>query len=219
MKPWLNLLMVCAVFSHAICVCAAAQFDDDDSWEDYQNEYQPPELIMDTIGIRPGMVVAEVGAGRGRFVVHMAARVGFDGKVYANDIDVKKLEYLRYRCERDSIYNVDTILGEVDDPLLPEGEMDVVYMINTYHHLAQPVELMRNIIPSLKPGGRLVVIEHDPEKYPEAGPDHSTPHDELIQEAEAAGYELLRLVDFLERDNINVFHPIPSAANGTRAKK
>ena len=215
MKPYLKMLALYAMVTVAFTAMAAVQFDEDDSWEQDQNAYQPPELIMYAIGVEPGMVIAEVGAGRGRIVVHMAARVGFDGKVYANDIDEEKLAYLRYRCERDSIYNVETILGEVDDPLLPEGELDLVYLINTYHHLAQPVELMRNILPSLKPGGLLVIIEHDPEKHPDAGPDHSTPHDELLREAEEAGYELLRLEDILERDYINIFRPIPKSGDQT----
>jgi ubiquinone/menaquinone biosynthesis C-methylase UbiE len=204
-----------ALLAIAIATSAAAQFDEDDSWEQYHNRYQPPEVIMDAIGVKPGMVVAEVGAGRGRFVVHMAKRVGFDGKVYANDIDQQKLDYLQYRCQRDSIYNVWTLLGEVDDPLLPEGELDLVYFINTYHHLAEPIELMRNILPSLKADGVLVIIEHDPVKYPDAGPNHSTPHDELIREAEEAGFELLRLEDILERDYINIFRPIPESGRQT----
>jgi len=210
MKPRLETVALYMIVVLAWCAVAVAQFDEDDSWEDDQNAYQPPELIMDAIGIEPGMVVAEVGAGRGRIVVHMAARVGFDGKVYANDIDLEKLDYLEYRCERDSIYNVETILGEIHDPLLPEAAMDVVYMINTYHHLGNPVELMRNILPSLEPGGLLVIIEQDPDKYPDGTDDHSTPHDELLRDAAEAGYELLRLEDFLERDLINIFRPIPT---------
>ena len=221
MKTYMTIIALFALMAFAAVVTtvaantAAAQFDEDDSWEAYHNRHQPPELIMDAIGIEPGMVIAEVGAGRGRFVVHMAARVGADGKVYANDIDTEALEYLQYRCERDSIYNVETILGEVDDPLLPEGQLDLVYFINTYHHLSKPVELMRNILPSLKPGGLMVIIEHDPEKYPDAGPNHSTPHDELLREAEEAGYELLRLEDILERDYINIFRPIPKPGKKT----
>jgi len=222
MNTYWKIIALCALLASAAAVTAvtaAGQFDEDDSWEEYHNRYQPPKLIMDAIGVKPGMVIAEVGAGRGRFVVHMAARVGPDGKVYANDIDKKKLDYLRYRCERDSIYNVETILGDVDDPLLPEGRLDLVYFINTYHHLSKPVELMRNILPSLRPGGLMVIIEHDPEKYPDAGPNHSTPHKELIREAEEAGYELLRLEDFLERDYINIFRPIPKTGNKTTEKE
>ena len=213
MKLRIDTTALFVILSLACCAVAAAQFDEDDSWEDEQNAYQPPGMIMDAIGIEPGMVVAEVGAGRGRIVVHMAARVGLEGKVYANDIDLKKLDYLEYRCERDSIYNVETILGEVHDPLLPEATMDVVYMINTYHHLAQPVVLMRNILLSLKPGGLLVIIEQDPDKYPDGVGNHSTPHDQLLREAAEAGYELLRLEDFLEQDLINIFRPIPTPGN------
>ncbi len=179
--------------------------DDPDAWEARHNAYQPPEKVMDAMGVKPGMVIAEVGAGRGRYAVHMAARVGDTGKVYANDIDEDALEYLRFRCERDGIDNIETILGEVTDPLLPEGEIDIVYVINTYHHFDEPVELMRNIRSALKPSGVLVIVEHDPEKYPSAGPGHSTPQDELLDQAKQAGYELVRIESFLERDNINIF--------------
>ncbi len=113
---------------------------------------------MDSIGVKPGMVIAEIGAGRGRYVVHMAKRVGVTGKIYANDIDKKALDYLEYRCKRDSIPNVITVLGKVTDPLLPKETMDLVYMINTYHHLDKPVDLMKNIIPCLKPEGRLGIV-------------------------------------------------------------
>jgi ubiquinone/menaquinone biosynthesis C-methylase UbiE len=187
---------------------ATAQHDDDDSWEDFHNAYQPPELVMDAMGIEPGMTVAEVGAGRGRIAVRVAARVGDEGLVYANDIDEKKIEYLRHRCERDNIPNIKTILGKVDDPMLPAETFDVVYFINTYHHLDLPVEVMKNVLPSLKPGGVMVIVEHDPDKYPDAGEDHSTPHKLLIEQAEEAGFELLRREDFLERDYINIFRPL-----------
>ncbi len=180
--------------------------DDPDGWEERANRYQPPEEVMDAIGVKAGMTVAEVGAGKGRYVVRMAARVGETGKVYANDIDEEKLEYLDFRCERDSINNVETILGEVDDPLLPEGELDLVYFINTYHDLEEPVELMRNIIPSLKPGGLLVVIEHDSEKS--TSTHHRIVQSLLFKQAESAGYEVVRVETFLERDNINIFRPV-----------
>jgi len=186
--------------------------DDPEEWEDSWNAYQPPELVMDSLGISAGMTIAEVGAGRGRYVVHMAARVGDTGKVYANDIDEEKLDYLRSRCQREEIENVETILGEVDDPLLPEGALDLVYLINTYHDLDQPAELMRNIIPALKPGGVLVVIEQDTEKS--SSYHHAIDQKELFEQAEQAGYELVRVMTFLERDNINIFRPC--AAPGTR---
>ena len=77
-------------------------------------------------------------------------------------------------------------------------------MINTYHHLEQPVELMRNIAPGLKPGGLLVIIEHDAEKLPDEK-DHTTPREVLLEQAGEAGFELVRIETFLELDNINIF--------------
>jgi ubiquinone/menaquinone biosynthesis C-methylase UbiE len=188
--------------------------DDPDAWEERHNRLQPPGKVMDAIGIREGMVVAEVGAGKGRYAVHMARRVGNGGIVFANDIDAESLDYLTSRCERDGIGNIITILGEIEDPRLPEGRMDVVYMINTYHHLDKPVELMRNIIPSLKPKGILVVIEHDPDKYPGAG-SHSTPRDTLEKQAKEAGFEVVEVLTFLERDNIIIFRPVGRQDEGT----
>ena len=183
---------------------ACGQLRDPDAWEARHNAIQPPDEVMDAIGVEPGWVIAEVGAGRGRYVVHMATRVGDAGKVYANDIDDDALEYLEHRCERDGISNVETVLGGVTDPKLPEGALDMVYMINTYHHLEKPVELMRNIAPSLKPDGILVIIEHDAEKIP-GEEEHTTSKEVLLRQAWEAGFELVRIETFLEKDNINIF--------------
>jgi tRNA G46 methylase TrmB len=97
--------------------------NDPDAWEKHQNEHQLPEQVMDSIGVKPGMVIAEIGAGRGRYVVFMAKRVGETSKIYANDIDKKALDYLEYRCKRDNIPNVVTVLGNVTDPMLLKGTM------------------------------------------------------------------------------------------------
>jgi len=196
-----------------LLVAAVAARQDPDAWELRQNALQPPEQVMDAIGISPGMTVAEVGAGHGRYAVRMAERVGEAGKVYAEDIDAEALAYIRERCERDGIDNIETILGEVDDPLLPEGRCDVVYLINTYHHLDRPVELLHNILPALTDDGILVIIDHDPDKHPEAG-SHSTPQNRLFDEAYRAGFALVRIETFLPWDNINIFRPRGRLAGG-----
>jgi ubiquinone/menaquinone biosynthesis C-methylase UbiE len=203
-KNQFKLLLISLIWLSSITFISSCQSQfDPDAWEKRHNEYQPPEQVMDSLGVKPGMVIAEVGAGRGRYAVLMAKRVGAAGKIYANDIDKKALDYLEYRCKRDSIANVVTVLGKVTDPQLPKNKMDMVYMINTYHHLDKPIELMKNIIPSLKPNGRLVIIEHDPVKVPDAG-SHSTAKDVLLDQAKQAGFELERIMKFLKRDNIYV---------------
>jgi ubiquinone/menaquinone biosynthesis C-methylase UbiE len=175
-----------------------------DAWEARHNRKQPPEKVMNAIGVKEGMQVAEVGAGRGRYVVHMAKRVGPDGQVFANDIDKGALDYIEQRCERDNIPNVTTILGEVTDPQLPEGKLDLVYIVNTYHHLDDKIGLMKNIRPALKPNGIFVIIENEPEKS--GWTSHTTPLKVVIQEAEEAGFDLIRIESFLEEDNIYLFH-------------
>jgi len=140
-KNQFKLLLISLIWLSSITFISSCQSQfDPDAWEKRHNEYQPPEQVMDSLGVKPGMVIAEVGAGRGRYAVLMAKRVGAAGKIYANDIDKKALDYLEYRCKRDSIANVVTVLGKVTDPQLPKNKMDMVYMINTYHHLDKPIE-------------------------------------------------------------------------------
>jgi hypothetical protein len=81
----------------------------------------------------------------------------------------------------------------------------MVYMINTYHHLDEPVELMRNIVPSLKPDGILVIIEHDPVKAPDFSEHATTTQEQILEQASEAGFELVRIETFLEKDNISIF--------------
>lgn len=176
---------------------------DPDAWEARWNGLQPPEAVLDTIGVIPGMRVGEIGAGRGRYAVHVAKRVGAEGRMYANDIDQIALAYLQYRCRRDSLGNVETILGSVTSPRFPEGALDLVYIINSYHHFEKPVELLKETRPALKPGGRLVIIEHDPEK--QAHQDHNRSKETVISEAAEAGFDLVRMSTFLEFDTIYIF--------------
>lgn len=167
------------------------------------NERQPPGKIMDAIGLGPGMVVGEVGAGRGRFTIHMAVRVGPTGKIYANDINADSLATLRDRAESDRLSNIETILGRVDDPLFPKNALDMVFMILTYHHLAKPVELLKNLLPSLKPGATVVVIDPDPVKDHDRRDGYeSTTREEIEPVAQAAGFEIARIETFLARDTI-----------------
>ncbi len=86
------------------------------SWERRLNERQPPDKVLDSLGMRKGMVVAEVGAGSGRYVIHSAHRVGPSGKVYAVDIDDSTQGHLRDRCRREGLRNVDMVLGTAADP-------------------------------------------------------------------------------------------------------
>jgi len=177
-----------------------------DTWEVRLNKLQPPEKIMDTIGLKAGMSIGDIGAGKGRFSVWFAARVGNKGKVYANDIDQEALNYLSRRCKKNNIKNIQTILGKIDNPCFEENSLDIAFMINVYHHLERPVELVKNVIPSLKPGGILAIVEHDPEKSGYSR-NESTPKQKMLEELDAAGFKVERIESYLEKDYIYICRP------------
>ncbi len=161
---------------------------------------------MDVIGLKPGMVIGDIGAGTGRFAVWFADRVGEKGTVYANDIDFGALLHLSKRCKQLGFKNVITRVGKVVDPNIPEGVLDIAFMVNVYHHLEDPVGLVKNLVPTLKPEGILVIIENDPLKSGDTG-SHSTSQEDLVDQADQAGFELIKVETFLTRDNIYFFRP------------
>ena len=173
--------------------------------EQWLNRGQPPEKIMDAIGLKPGMVIGDIGAGWGRFAVWFADRVGETGKVYANDIDSGALMRLERRCKEHGFKNVIVCHGKVVEPNIPPGVLDIAFMINVYHHLEKPVELVRNLAPTLKPEGVLVIVEHSPEKT--GSSSHSTLQEKLVKQAGQAGFELIKIETFLSSDNIYFFRP------------
>ncbi len=202
-----KLVLSAFLVSGLLPVFLAAQVNPADAWERRLNELQPPDKVLEAIGVRPGMVIGEVGAGRGRYTVHLARGTGPEGRVYANDIDAGSLAYLRERCQRDGVGNVVTILGKMDDPLFPPAGLDLVFMVNTWHHLARPVVLLRNLVPALRPGATVAIVEHDPDKSGAAFRRESTSRETMLGQAAEAGFEIIRIETFLETDNIYILRP------------
>jgi ubiquinone/menaquinone biosynthesis C-methylase UbiE len=181
-----------------------------EAWEKGLNERQPPIKIMDAIGLKPGMIIGEVGAGTGRMTMWLADRVGESGKVYANDIDRSALDHLKRRCRRDGFKNVEIVVGNMENPGFRAGSLDIAFMINVYHHLADPVPLLRNLLPSLKPAGMLAIVECDPEKV-DWGDEHGCSRKEdMIADLKEAGFEIFRIETFLEEDSLYIAKPIVS---------
>jgi ubiquinone/menaquinone biosynthesis C-methylase UbiE len=170
------------------------------------NRLQQPEKIIDAIGLKQGMTIGDIGAGRGRLAVWFADRVGPEGCVIAEDIDKEALDYLKRRCRKHGIKNVFTLLGDTNDPCLPRDSLDIAFMISVYHHLENPIPVLKNTLPSLKSGGILAIVEREPEKSG-APPQSSTPKETLIQQAQQAGFGVVRIETFLPDDNIYIFRP------------
>jgi SAM-dependent methyltransferase len=203
---------VATALTAAILICAGISCQGhgrwSEEWEQAFESFQPSGRILDIMELEPGMAVGEIGAGNGRFAVKVAARVGSTGVVYANDIDPRALEFMRDRRGRDRIGNLVVIRGEETEPGFPAGRLDVVYLINTYEHLARPVELFRNARPALKPEGRLILIVTDPVKMPQHR-GHAVARDVVEDQVRRAGFELAHVDTSLIYDNIYLFH-LPS---------
>jgi ubiquinone/menaquinone biosynthesis C-methylase UbiE len=170
------------------------------------NQRQPPDSVLSSIGIIPGMMVGEVGAGRGRYTVQIASRIGPAGLIYANDIREGSLQFLDDRCEEHGLNNVKTILGSVTKTNLPAGVLDLVIMVNVVHHLEKPVVLLKDVCHSLKPEGFVAIVEGSLEKEPSAAGEWF-PRNKLLKIYEDAGYTLVREETFLPKDNIYILKP------------
>ena len=156
--------------------------------------------VMDILGITPGKTVADIGAGSGWFTVRAARRVGEAGMVYAVDINPESIRYVGDRAHKEKLRNVKTILGKADDPLLPAGAVDVVLLLKTYHEVAEPVALLRNLRESLRAGARIGIIDRNGN-----GENHGVGRDVVLHEATQAGYRLLEQYDFVKGDKMDYF--------------
>lgn len=164
-----------------------------------------PEKLMDSIGVKPGMVIGEGGAGEGYFTFKLARRVGTTGIVYANDIVERVLGVIERRSEREDITNITTVLGEVEDPLFPEGELDMVIMVMAFHDFEKPVEWLKNVKRCMKPTATLVIVERDPDRS-ESGSSHFLTKDEILDTVKKAGlFELDRIETFLRAHNVYIY--------------
>lgn len=166
--------------------------------------WQPPEEILDSIGIQPGMMVGEAGAGTGYFTIPLAKRLGSGGKLYANDIDENSLHKLKQKLFCEDLENVKIIIGDYDDPLFPKGKMEMIVMVYVVHDVSEPVIWLKNLKYALQKDAPLVIIDRDPDKY--GGEyDHFWEKSKMIDTVERAGFKLERVSTFLPRDNIYYF--------------
>lgn len=173
----------------------------------YRDRRMQPERLMDSLGVDPGMIIGEAGAGQGYFTFWLSKRVGETGKVYANDIDKGALRSIRNRCKKEGIENIETIVGEVEDPLFPPQQMDMVVMMYVFHDLEKPAAFMKNVKRALKPGAHVGIIDRDPQRY-SVDRYHFLTKEEVLKYLGQAGYEIVEIETFLERDNVYICRPI-----------
>jgi ubiquinone/menaquinone biosynthesis C-methylase UbiE len=165
-----------------------------------------PDRAIDVLKLEKGSTVADIGAGSGYMTVKLAKKVGPQGKVYATDIQQGMLDLLNKRVTKNKITNVSPVLGTQDDPRLPPDALDLVLMVDVYHELSQPQAMLRHIHDSLKPGGRLVLLEYRKED-PEIPirPEHKMSVADAKLEVEAEGFKLTKTNEDLPRQHILIF--------------
>jgi predicted methyltransferase len=180
----------------------------DATWMDRatRESEEQPERALDLIGIDPGSVVADVGAGSGYMTVRLSKRVGPKGTVLANDLQSTLLTAIRDKVRALGLTNVKTIQGTESDARLPEGGVDLALLFDAYHEFREPQLMLQSIRRALKPDGRLVLVEYRKEdaSLPIAA-THRMSVDDARTEIEAEGFTFDRLAPGLPRQHIIVF--------------
>lgn len=173
-------------------------------------EEEKPSLLIRALEVKPGQVIADLGAGTGYFTFPLAQEVGAQGKVYAVDIQPQMLEIVRREAKGRGVGNIEAILGEATDPGLPASSTDLVLMVDVYHEFSHPWEMMQKVCAALKPGGRVVFVEY-------RGEDASIPIKRLHKMTETqVKHEMtphpliwVKTLEILPRQHILVFEKKP----------
>jgi ubiquinone/menaquinone biosynthesis C-methylase UbiE len=168
-----------------------------------RDEWQMPARVIETLALAPGQVVADIGAGTGYFTVRLA-KAAARPKVYAVDIEKSMVEYVRQRAAKEGLKEVVAVQGGADRANLPEP-VDVVLMVDTYHHIPNRPAYFRELRKSVKPSGRLAIIDFR-KGAPSGPPEHFrfTP-DQITGEMNQAGFRLQAQHDFLPRQLFLVY--------------
>ena len=170
---------------------------------------EQPERMLDALTLRPGMRVADVGAGVGYHTVRLARRVGPEGHVWATDIQEEMVAQLRRRVEAEGLRNVTVVHTRPDEPGLPEGQLDLVLMVDVFHEVAEPELLLARLARALAPGGRLALVEFRAEDPAlPVRPEHKMSVAQLDAELGAAGFVRAGRFDGLPRQHL-VFYRLP----------
>ncbi len=166
--------------------------------EQARDDRREATTVMDLAMIRPGMTVADVGAGAGYYTVRLADRVGKKGRVLAEDIDKDALARLGSRVETEHLDNVSIRLGTEDDPGLPEHSFDRIFLVHVYHEVTEPYAFLWHLRPGLKPDGAVIVVEAD-----KPTSEHGIPPKQLFCEFARVGF---RLTEFVRKPEIDSYY-------------
>ena len=171
-----------------------------------REQEEAPGKAIAALNIRPGEVIADIGAGSGYYTLRLADVVGARGRVYATDIQREMLALIKKKIDARATGNVELVLGTETDARLPAAAIDLALMVDVYHELAQPQTFLRSLAAALKPDGRLVLIEFRKEDASvPIRPEHKMSVREARMELEAEGFRFDRVIDVLPWQHILIF--------------
>ena len=165
-----------------------------------------PELLLRELALAPGMTVADIGAGTGYYTWQLAKQVGPGGRVYAVDVQPEMIRMLDSQMAKRGVRNVVSVLGSETTVKLPAASVDLAIMVDVYHELAYPAEVLDSIVDALKPGGRVVFVEYRAEDPSVAiKPLHKMSERQVRREATAHGLKWERSITSLPLQHAIVF--------------
>lgn len=173
--------------------------------EDREDE-ERPDQVLEVMGLRPGDVVADVGAGSGYYARRIAKRVLPGGKVYASDIQREMLQLLSRLAAEEGVHGIETILGTATDPRLPDAAIDWILLADVYHEMEAPELMLVRMRDSLAPGGKVALVEYRKEdgSADHIKPEHTMSVREVLAEWKPAGFELEALHELLPSQHLFV---------------
>ena len=174
---------------------------------DGRADWQQADRVIVALGLENGDRVADLGSGGGYFTFLLADAVGPSGRVYAIDVAEDMNERLAGIATERGYTQVETVLAEPDDAMIPSGGVDLVFTSNTYHHIDDREVYFGKLSESLREGGRLAVIDYKDEGFMQGLLGHSTDDSTIQTELESAGYELVAQHDFIEKQHFLIFAP------------
>lgn len=165
------------------------------------------QRILESLQIRSGDVIADIGSGGGYFTFEFAKKVGKDGKVFAVDTNTDLFSYIENKLKKQEIQNVITVMADETGFVLPNGNCNLIFARNVFHHIENAEVYFQNIQKYLKSNGKIAIIEWLPDKKGifTIRASHSTSETEICKIMETAGFKQVKSFDFLDRQSFNVF--------------
>ncbi len=174
-----------------------------------RDAWQKPDELIRALGIQRGMMISDIGAGTGYFARRFAVAVGKDGTVFASDLEPMMVIELRDRADKDGLPQLIPVLSSADDPRLPDGFSDIIFICDTWHHIHDRVEYARRLKNDLAPGGRVVIVDFRKGDLPVGPPpEHRLAEEEVQKEFDQAGFRLLASLDVLPYQYVLIFEPV-----------